>query len=165
MISFSEERQPWSPPGPCVVLDTSVLADFALGSASRHNDAVRLMEALVARSIRTVVPFHAAIEFMCTLRRVVRCEDGHQSPHAANMPGTIQLKLLAVPIDSDFMQRYPTSDLPLLKAGDILFLAIARAGAVPLLTEDKKLYSQAKSVGVQSFTIQEYLARMRANAG
>jgi hypothetical protein len=77
------------------------------------------------------VPFHAAIELMCTLRRSVRFESGRQSPHAANGPGTLQLKLHAVPIDSEFMDRYPTTDLPQLKAGDLLFLALARGRRSP----------------------------------
>lgn len=165
MISLIEERRPWPSADVTVVIDTSVLTDFALETAARHGESLELIEALAARGVRVVVPFHAAIELMCTLRRSVRFESGRQSPHAAKIPGTLQLKLHAVPIDSEFLDRYPTTDLPQLKAGDLLFLALARAGGVPLVTEDQELHGKAQKIGVKSFRTAEYLQVVRRNAG
>lgn len=166
MISLTEERRPWPSTDVTVVIDTTVLIDFALETEPRHANAVELIKGLVERGVRILVPFHAAIEIMCNISGGVKNNKSIQSPHAANNPNTIQLMLHSVPINLEFMDLYQMADLPYMKAGDILFLALARAGGVPLITEDLKMYEKAKKIiGANAFLVTEYLEFVQRNVG
>jgi rRNA-processing protein FCF1 len=65
--------------------------------------------------------------------------------------------MFAVPIDMAFLDHHPTGDLPHLKAGDLIYLAMAKADKVPLITEDQGLYDKAREAGVAVFKISEYV--------
>ena len=48
-----------------------------------------------------------------------------------------------IPIDMDFVHNYMDHNLPYMKAGDLIFVAIAKKEKLALLTEDKKQYDRA----------------------
>jgi len=156
MIILTEEKLSDSHAGQGVILDTSVVIDFVLENSPRHNDAISLIRFLTQRQIRTRIPFHAAFEVQSALRRSVWFERGRQAEHAQKNREELILQLFAVPIDQAFMDHYPTGDLPYLKAGDLLFLAMAKADNQPLITEDQGLYDKAREAGVAVFKISEY---------
>jgi predicted nucleic acid-binding protein len=58
-------------------------------------------------------------------------------------------------IDHDFILRYRMAAIPYIKAGDHIFLAIAKVDGLPLITSDAKMISVAKRCGVKVFHIKE----------
>jgi predicted nucleic acid-binding protein len=49
-------------------------------------------------------------------------------------------------------------DLPYLKAGDFIFLAMAKKMGLPLITNDQELYTRSQECGVSVFTPEEFLS-------
>jgi predicted nucleic acid-binding protein len=49
-------------------------------------------------------------------------------------------------------------DLPYLPAGDMLFVAMAKKDAEPLITEDRRQLERAREAEVTAFTLAEYLS-------
>ncbi len=160
MINLLEECDAWAFTGRAVIVDTSVLVDFALETSPRHADALNLIRRLVDRRFRIRVPFHAAFEFQAACRRSIRFEGGRHTTHANSRDRSLVVPLHLVPIDTAFLEHYVTVDLPHLKAGDLIFLALARADNVPLVTENQQLYDKAREVGVKVFKVGEYLATL-----
>ena len=157
MIILVEEKNPNAYEGKVVIVDASVLVDFVLENSPRHNGAVRLFTFLLKHQIRVRIPFHAAFEHMSAIRRNVWFEDGQQAPHARQDNQGLQVQLFAVPIDNAFIERYPTVGLPYMKAGDLLYLAMAKADGAPLITEDQELYDKAQKAGITTFKVSEYV--------
>jgi predicted nucleic acid-binding protein len=58
-------------------------------------------------------------------------------------------------IDRDFIHRYRMVDVPYIKAGDHIFLAVAKVDGIPLITSDAKLIAAAKKCGVKVFHVKE----------
>jgi len=53
--------------------------------------------------------------------------------------------------------KYVNVDLPYIKAGDHLFIVVAKVNDYPLITWDKVMYNKAKETGVKVYTPREYL--------
>jgi hypothetical protein len=68
------------------------------------------------------------------------------------------LQLHEVYIDGNFMQLYPPHGLPDLRAGDLVFCALARGENRILITEDQRLFRGAIEAGVPAYGIEAYLA-------
>ena len=138
-------------------MDTSVLVDIALTTRSRHADAVVLAKCLRKLGITIRAPMHVAYEFMSAVRNEVHQSGGRHSSSAAGSNETERIDIWPVPIDAEFIERYPTGRLPDVRSGDLLFLAMAIADGQPLITEDQDLLKKARQAGASAFTITEYL--------
>jgi predicted nucleic acid-binding protein len=137
------------------IIDTSVLIDVFLASADRHIQAKLLGELIIGRGERIPMPLHGLFEIASALKRQ-GMEGALQ--FNANIPETRPFPTQPVPIDEAFFEKYHDPSLPYTKAGDLIFLSIAKKDKRDLITEDKKLYRNAKAAGVSVFTIAEYLA-------
>lgn len=157
MIILIEEKNPGLYAGQVVIVDASVLVDFVLENSTRHNDAIKLFKFLIERQVRIRIPFHGAFEFQSAIIRNVRFEGSSQAPHSEKNHQELKVQMYAVPIDQAFMDLYPTGDLPHLKAGDLIYLAMAKADKIPLITEDQELYDKACEAGVNVFKISQYV--------
>jgi hypothetical protein len=60
-------------------------------------------------------------------------------------------------IDDVFIELYFDRELPKMKAGDLIFVALAKGEGRTLITEDGTMLKEAKRAGVEALTIQEYL--------
>lgn len=69
------------------------------------------------------------------------------------------LKLSGIPIDEAFVSKYLDVSLPYLKAGDFIFLCLAKKESAMLLTDDAKLRARAIEAGVDALTTAEFLER------
>lgn len=61
-----------------------------------------------------------------------------------------------VPIDEAFVKKYFDVNLPEMRAGDLIFAALAKGDALPLVTEDINLANAAKTAGIRVLSIAEY---------
>ena len=157
MIGLVEEPEPWTFGGAVVVVDTCVLVDFALETAERHPDAVLVFRLLTERRIRIRAPYHAAFEFLATVRRSVLLDGATQASHSGMADHSLVVAVHTVPINSAFTDHYTTTGLPHLKAGDLIFLALARGDGATLITEDNDLHNKAPLAGVRCFKMRQYI--------
>lgn len=137
---------------PDIIVDTNVLVDMHLSHRPRHQEALKLKHYLDSHSIRLKIPMHAMFEIASALQSEFRTvgRSGFQISQ-----GVIYTD--PVPIDWDFIDRYFEADLPYLRAGDLIFVAMAKRDQALLITEDDDLYKVAKSVGVAVYRTKEFL--------
>lgn len=146
-----------------IVLDTCVLVDMFMSSRPRHRQAIELRSLIRAKSIRVRIPAFAMFEVTHAIRQEKRLSNGVLlSGSEAGEANGLSVELVA--IDEAFIQRHLTLDLPETRAGDLVFLALAKGESMPLVTEDIPFRTIAAKAGVSVFGIDEYLHSAHRNA-
>ena len=135
-----------------LVLDTSVLVDIFNQDSGRHPSALKLANHIVNNNYRVTLPYHALFELGSSMKREIASLNlnkhiTEKRPLLVNM----------VPIDDSFLQKYMDTSVPYLKAGDLLFVLIAKKEGLKLITEDVAQYEVARAANVEVYKIQDYL--------
>jgi predicted nucleic acid-binding protein len=143
-----------------ILIDSSVfVAAFDRESASR-GASIALLDELKSRKQLISMPAHAWFEIECSLRRL-RQEKKFLGPTIKNrMDYPIEL----IHIDNQFIQKYKGADVPYIKAGDHIFLAVAKINNYPLVTRDLNMSKVANNCGIAVFTPESYLVFLKNNA-
>ena len=139
-----------------VVVDTSVLVDMFLTNRPRHKTAEPLIDLIRSGSLEILAPFHSLFELTAAIKN-----EKQSAPITVNSAVTrdATLAIRYVPIDAAFFDRYFTLDVPYLKAGDLLFLLLAKGEQVPLVTEDRTLRERAQEAGAEAFAVEAFLTK------
>jgi predicted nucleic acid-binding protein len=142
-----------------VILDTSVMMDILLKDREAHDEAARLAKHLIERNVPIAMPMHAFFE----LTSAIMCEKRTHGGSLVNSAAEVlnenrQLKMVPVPIDLAFVNKYATGEAPDLRSGDMIFVVLAKVDGLDLITEDDKMLKEAKRLGVSAYRIAEYLS-------
>ena len=140
-----------------ILVDSCVFIDSFDPASDNHVASLALLEELARRGVVVTMPAHGWFEVQCTLQRL-RSEGRFVGPL---LDGRQQYPLKLIHIDDKFIGKYAMADLPYIKAGDHIFLAVAKVNGISLITNDGTLIKVAKSAGVSVFTPAEALAEAR----
>ena len=66
-------------------------------------------------------------------------------------------------IDKPFIEKYAMADIPYIKAGDHIFVAMAKTNDCPLITSDAKMITISKECGVRVFKPAEFMNELGEN--
>ncbi|MBL9178536.1 MAG: PIN domain-containing protein [Verrucomicrobiaceae bacterium] len=139
-----------------VVIDTCVLLDIIDENRPRHAGAAKLWDYIRGAGVTVRTPMHALFEISARLKNPdYRLTMKMSKALTKSSP----LHLDFVPIDESFFQNYYSTDLPYIKGGDLIFLALAHKENLPLITEDGDLRKKSSSIGVAVYSIDEFLAK------
>lgn len=150
---------------PAVVLDTCVIVDMFMHSRPRHAKAVRLKETITASNITVLIPAFAIFEISHAVRQEKQLNGGQVVQGVAWEGVSNGLNVDPVPIDESFVHRYLDVSLPEMRAGDLVFAALAKGEGLPLITEDKRFLTAAETAGIKAFSIDAYLNHVLGSAG
>lgn len=142
-----------------IVIDTCVMVDMAVTSRPRHARAAALHAKLQERQVPAEMPMHAFFELQHALKSELRA--GGKLAKSV-LTESRPLSFTPVAIDEAFVRTYLVAlpdSFPPVRAGDLIFLALALGRKATLLTEDKELYGHAKAAGVDVCSIDEWLSR------
>jgi hypothetical protein len=98
------------------------------------------------------MPAHGWFEVQCTLQRLL-VEKRFVGPV---IQGQMSYPVELIHIDQPFIQKYAMASIPYLKAGDHIFLAIAKLNGYPLITCDLNMTEVAKECGIRVFSPSEF---------
>jgi hypothetical protein len=101
------------------------------------------------------MPAHGWFEVQCTSQRL-SLERRFVGPTIA---GRMDYPIRLIHIDKAFIEKYAMADIPYIKAGDHIFIAIAKLDGYVLITSDKQAISVAKQCGVRVFEPEEFLKK------
>ena len=137
------------------ILDTCVITDMFVETRQRHAQAKLLKEDLLRAKTIIRMPMFGMFEIASAMRSELRKNAGCLVKAGAPPSFDTILQFDFVPIDLAFFQKYYDAALPHLRAGDLVFAAMARVDRVPLITEDIELLTATKAMGAIAFTIAE----------
>ncbi len=142
-----------------LIVDSCVFIDTFDPQSPNHLAAVQLLETLLARDLQITMPAHGWFEVQCTLQKLIS-EQRFEGPlFAGRMDYPIQL----IHIDERFIHRYAMVDIPYIKGGDHIFIAMAKVNDCPLITSDAKMIKISNKCGVRVFKPVEFMNELGEN--
>lgn len=139
-----------------IVLDSSVLADIFVKSRSRHEWGRKLSDFIQKKDIKIIIPIHAILEVKSAIDNE-RLNPVRGEVSKEFFTEDSPLKIRTIPIDQKFLREYHNLNIPYIKAGDLIFILIAKKHGYKLITEDTNQSRVAKSIGIDTYTIEEFL--------
>jgi predicted nucleic acid-binding protein len=135
-----------------LLVDSCVFIDAFDPQSPNHAESLALLEDLRRRAILIAMPAHGWFEVQCTLQRL-RAEKRFVGPVVG---GQMNYPVELIHIDQPFIEKYAMADIPYIKAGDHIFVAIAKVDGYPLVTSDSKMTDVSKLCGVRVFSPKEF---------
>jgi predicted nucleic acid-binding protein len=139
-----------------IVLDTCVLVDMFMSTRPRHATASRLHTEMVQNGLVARIPAFALFEVWHAIHQEKRLNGG-KLLSKGNIGLANGLTFDLVPVDESFTKNFLDLDLPEIRAGDLVFAALAKGEGLPLVTEDESFRKKAQDTGIQVYTTGEYL--------
>jgi predicted nucleic acid-binding protein len=140
-----------------LLVDSCVFIDSFDPQSPNHAGSLQLLEDLRLRGQTITMPAHGWFEVQCTVQRLMH-ERRFIGPQIA---GRTDYPVELMHIDQEFIQKYAMADVPYIKAGDHIYLAVAKVNSWPLVTSDTKLRSVALQAGVKAFEPIELLQELK----
>lgn len=139
-----------------IIIDASVLTDMCLMDRERHTNAVALVKHIQENNIQLTIPMHAILEVKSSIGQE------RSKPGSGIIDPGFYLKINEIiPIDNNFINEYMDLSLPHIKAGDLIYILIAKKKNIPLITEDDKQLRVANKSGVAAYKINEFLGMQK----
>ena len=148
---------------PTAVIDTCVMIDMLMASRPRHAEAMKLRLEMARVNATARLPMFAIFEINHATRQQDSLSRGIAGPFP-NIDGVAGIPVDFVPIDEAFIRRYFDVNLPELRAGDLVFAALAKGDALPLVTEDAALAEGARAAGITVLSTVEYRKELERGA-
>lgn len=139
-----------------LLVDSSVFIDAFDPESTNHKESLGFLENLGNRSILITMPAHGWFEVQCTFQRLI-FENRFVGPI---INGQMNYQIELIPIDADFIKKYQMADIPYTRAGDHIFVVIAKVNGYPLVTNDLGMIEVARQCGVQVFSPKEYADKL-----
>ena len=135
-----------------LLVDSCVFIDAFDPQSANHRAAVQLLEQLRLRDLLITMPATGWFEVQCTLQRLI-LEQRFVGPAIA---GRMDYPIKLIHIDQPFIEKYAMADIPYIKAGDHIFIAIAKKDDYTLITSDAKMIDVSKKCGIRVFKPAEF---------
>ena len=136
-----------------VIIDACIIIDAIHSGAENHDEAHKLLERVKKENYKIVMPMHGFFEIQSTFKRISRIEGLKvESKYNSELKA---IKITPVAIDKKFIENYYDVEVPYAKAGDTIYMVIAKKLGLPLITRDNKMYKVAKEAGINVFTVSE----------
>lgn len=142
-----------------LLVDSCVFIDAFDPRSPNHAESLALLDILRSRSILVTMPAHGWFEVQCTLQRLVK-EKRFVGPAIL---GYMNYPIGLIHIDMQFIQKYAMTEMPYIKAGDHIFIAIAKVNGYPLITSDSKMTDVGRQCGVHIFSPSEFSEELARN--
>lgn len=135
-----------------IIIDSCVFIDTFDPKSPNHTPAVELLKELRARELSITMPAHGWFEVQCTLQRLTEQQEFVGPIFDGKMNYPIEL----IYIDEGFIKKYSMVNIPYIRAGDHIFIVVAKVNECPLVTNDEEMIAKSNECGVQVFTPTEF---------
>ena len=136
-----------------LLVDSCVFIDWFDPQSNNHQAAANLLTELKVRELLITMPAHGWFEVHCAFQKL-KLERRFKGPV---IDGRMDYPIELIYIDKPFMEKYAMADVPYIKAGDHIFIAIAKVNDYPLITSDAKMINVSKECGIRVFEPAEFM--------
>ncbi|NDW22899.1 type II toxin-antitoxin system VapC family toxin [Alteromonas hispanica] len=131
-----------------LIVDSCVIIEAFDSDSEYHSAAIELIESIKNKAYKMIMPMHGYFEVKCAIQRLTECEGKTISTpytNAGDLPFHTQ------PIDEKFILDYSDVNVPYAKAGDYIFLIMAKKLGIPLVTRDRDMIKRSKKCGIDVY--------------
>lgn len=138
-----------------MIVDASALVDIFIKSRERHQYGCQLASYIKKHKVQVIVPTYAILEVKCAVdnERMVSKRGEVSKTFSESEP----LNMKMINIDQKFLREYLDLGIPYIKAGDLIYILIAKKHDGILITEDVRQAKVARSINVETYKIDEFL--------
>lgn len=129
-----------------LIVDSCVFIDAFDPESANYSDSFELLETLREKGIVIAMPAHGWFEVRCALQRLSK-QKKFVAPRIGG-GGVMNYPLELIHIDEKFISKYAMIDMPYTKAGDHIFIVVAKVNGYELITSDTKMYKISKEIGI-----------------
>lgn len=140
-----------------IIVDANIFINSFSKESAFRDESVDFLSIISNQNQLISMPAHGLFEITCSLKRLSEIDKKYIHPIIL---GKSEYPIEAIHIDSEFIRKYSGVDVPYTKAGDHLYLVVAKYNGYPLITRDGGLTKRAKEAGVRVFTPTEYLSEV-----
>jgi predicted nucleic acid-binding protein len=141
-----------------LLLDSCVFIDAFDPKSANHAASKDLLDLLLDRNIVVTMPAHGWFEVQCSLRRLSDVDGNFVAPTFA---GRMEYPIKLLHIDDHFIKKYQMAPVPHIKAGDHIFVAVAKIDGYTLVTSDAGMRGVAGKCNVTVLSPAELLEQLR----
>ena len=139
-----------------LLVDSCVFISAFDSKSQNYELSHNFLEWLLEKKLIITMPAHAWFEILCTLRRLERNDKSFKGRQVC---GNWTYPIELIHIDDAFIKKYGNVDIDYIKAGDHIFLVVAKLNSFPLITIDKKMRDVALIEKIPVFTPEEFMAK------
>ncbi len=132
-----------------LLVDTCVFIDAFDPNSHNYSDSLELLEELRNRNQVITMPAHAMFEVQCALNRLSIEKRFKGATIGNEMTYNIEL----IHIDNKFIDKYVNVKIPYIKAGDHIFIVVAKHNNYPLISSDSKMIDVCKKCGINIYIV------------
>lgn len=140
------------------ILDANVFVDSFDKASPSHKICWEMLDFLAKYKIVPTMPMHGWFEVQVNLKKI----QGKGNLLHPIFDSKHEFKLEYIHIDDVFLANYANIDVEYIKAGDHIYLVVAKKHNKRLVTSDEKMLRVAKRSGIQAMTPAEYMASFTA---
>ena len=137
-----------------ILIDTCVLIAAIDNNSPHHKPANQFLEWAEKNQVTLSMPAHAYFEIWCTAKRLEKIDKIFVGRAINNK---FQYPINFIYINEEFLRKYGNVELKHTKAGDHIFLVIAKLDNCPIVTLDKKMVDVANSESIKVFSPEEFI--------
>ncbi len=137
-----------------IIVDSNIFINSFNKKCEHRDESINFLTTMADTAQQITMPAHGLFEIMCSLKRLSEKDRTYVHPVIL---GKTEYPIEAIHIDYDFIEKYSSVEIPYIKAGDHLFLVVAKYNDYPLITRDGGLTKKAKEAGVNVYTPTEYI--------
>jgi len=138
-----------------IILDNSVLVDIILASEDRSGKANMVYECIKSNNFEIFLPCFALFEIKSAISNKKINTGSVDLRSTITEDDPLVCKFFA--IDEAFVTRHLGSGIGYLKAGDYVYVCLAKQENGILITEDNKQYRVSKDAGIETYKLDEFV--------
>ncbi len=140
-----------------IIVDSNIFINSFSQESKYRDESIEFLSEISKRNQLISMPAHGLFEITCSLKRLSELDRKYVHPIIL---GKTEYQIEAIHIDRNFISKYSGVDVPYTKAGDHLYLVVAKYNGYPLITRDKGLSKRAIEAGVHVYTPTKYLSEI-----
>lgn len=142
-----------------LIVDSNVFINSFNEASEFREESIKFLTEMVNVGQQITMPAHGLFEIMCSLKRLSEKDRKYLHPIIL---GETEYPIEAIHIDADFIEKYSSVDVPYIKAGDHLFLVVAKHNRYALVTRDITLTKRAIEANVKVYTPTAYIEYIKS---
>ena len=140
-----------------ILVDSCVFINSFNPTSHTYKSSLAFLNYMLEKNRPITMPAHAWFEVQCSLQKLSE-QGGYIGP---TFGGEMKYPVELINIDEAFIKKYQMADIPYIKAGDYIFLAVAKIENIPIITSDKEMLKKAKIAGIEAYHINDLVDEIK----
>jgi predicted nucleic acid-binding protein len=137
-----------------LIVDAGVFIDAFDSESPSREESIDFLSKIAASGKIITMPAHGLFEIKCAFKKLLTLKNNFSGP---NILDKMNHQIEIIHIDEAFINRYIGVDIPYIKAGDHIYIVVAKDNGYTVVTRDNTFTNRALEAGVKVLSPKEYI--------